>query len=202
MNWEAIGAIGEIIGAIGVIFTLGYLAYQIRQNTAQLEQNERTAIAAAVSVSATNYRENRRHIYTNRDVAATVLQGMSDPDNLDEVDQYRFRFIAQNTMDALWDLYSQTVITNFSPETWSTQGVGLVKRVFMTNGGSWFWKNHRDEYAEQFRNEIDEILGPSAESPERHQFFWSPHVAARRLLNVCNAIDRNTSASRPSAKLR
>ena len=33
MNWEAIGAIGETLGAIGVIMTLAYLAIQIRQNT-------------------------------------------------------------------------------------------------------------------------------------------------------------------------
>ena len=32
MNWEAIGAIGEIVGAVAVILTLGYLAVQIRQN--------------------------------------------------------------------------------------------------------------------------------------------------------------------------
>jgi hypothetical protein len=33
MNWEAIGAIGEILGAAGVILTLGYLAFQIRAGT-------------------------------------------------------------------------------------------------------------------------------------------------------------------------
>ena len=33
MNWEAIGAVGEILGAAGVIITLIYLASQIRQNT-------------------------------------------------------------------------------------------------------------------------------------------------------------------------
>ena len=33
MDWEAIGAVGEILGAIGVIATLVYLAAQIRQNT-------------------------------------------------------------------------------------------------------------------------------------------------------------------------
>ena len=35
MNWDAIGAIGEIIGAIAVVATLGYLAVQIRQNSTQ-----------------------------------------------------------------------------------------------------------------------------------------------------------------------
>jgi hypothetical protein len=34
MNWEAIGAIGEVLGALAVIVTLVYLAVQIRQNTA------------------------------------------------------------------------------------------------------------------------------------------------------------------------
>jgi hypothetical protein len=33
MNWEAIGAIGELFGALAVVLTLIYLATQVRQNT-------------------------------------------------------------------------------------------------------------------------------------------------------------------------
>lgn len=33
MNWEAISAVGEILGAMAVVVTLFYLARQIRQNT-------------------------------------------------------------------------------------------------------------------------------------------------------------------------
>lgn len=33
MNWEAIGAVGETLAALGVIVTLVYLASQLRQNT-------------------------------------------------------------------------------------------------------------------------------------------------------------------------
>ena len=36
MNWEAIGATGEVVGAVAVFATLVYLAIQIRQNTASL----------------------------------------------------------------------------------------------------------------------------------------------------------------------
>ena len=36
MNWEALGAIGEIVGAVAVVLTLGYLAVQILQNVAQV----------------------------------------------------------------------------------------------------------------------------------------------------------------------
>ena len=35
-NWEAIGAVGEIGGAVAVVLTLFYLAKQIRQNTNSL----------------------------------------------------------------------------------------------------------------------------------------------------------------------
>ena len=33
MNWEAIGAVGEIVGALAVFLTLLYLAVQLRQNS-------------------------------------------------------------------------------------------------------------------------------------------------------------------------
>ncbi len=44
MNWEAIGAIGEVLGALVVVITIGYLAVQIRQNTAQQKREETVSI--------------------------------------------------------------------------------------------------------------------------------------------------------------
>jgi len=41
MNWEAIGAVGEIIGAIAVVVTLLYLAVQTRQNNVLLREQAR-----------------------------------------------------------------------------------------------------------------------------------------------------------------
>lgn len=35
MNWEAISAIGEVIGALAVVITLAYLARQVRQSNRQ-----------------------------------------------------------------------------------------------------------------------------------------------------------------------
>lgn len=48
MNWDAIGAVGEIVGALAVVLTLGYLAAQIKQNT---QSNRNTAIQ---TISSTN----------------------------------------------------------------------------------------------------------------------------------------------------
>ena len=44
MNWEAVGAIGEVVGAVGVIITLAYLAFQIRQNTNGLRLTARQTL--------------------------------------------------------------------------------------------------------------------------------------------------------------
>ncbi|MEM7220970.1 MAG: hypothetical protein AAF515_21600 [Pseudomonadota bacterium] len=39
MNWDAIGAVGEVLGAIGVLVTLIYLAFQIRLNSKLLKSS-------------------------------------------------------------------------------------------------------------------------------------------------------------------
>jgi hypothetical protein len=36
MNWDAIGAMAELLGAIAVVATLAYLSVQLRQNTASV----------------------------------------------------------------------------------------------------------------------------------------------------------------------
>jgi hypothetical protein len=46
MNWEAIGAIAELVGAIGVIASLGYLASQIRSSN-RLSRSEAKLAAVA-----------------------------------------------------------------------------------------------------------------------------------------------------------
>ena len=46
MNWDAIGAVGELLGSTAVFVTLGYLALQMRQasrNQKSLMQQGRTA---------------------------------------------------------------------------------------------------------------------------------------------------------------
>jgi hypothetical protein len=44
MNWGALGAIGEIVGAIGVIVSLLYLASQVRSNSRQLRHVSAQAV--------------------------------------------------------------------------------------------------------------------------------------------------------------
>ena len=49
MNWEAIGAVGEVAGAAGVIASLIYLAVQIRQNTRSVEAATYQSVAESLA---------------------------------------------------------------------------------------------------------------------------------------------------------
>ncbi|MEJ2532247.1 MAG: hypothetical protein P8Y92_10640 [Halioglobus sp.] len=47
MNWDALGAIAELVGALAVVFTLVYLAFQVRYaKNATLDQNRLTRSTA------------------------------------------------------------------------------------------------------------------------------------------------------------
>ena len=165
MNWEAVGAIGEIIGAGGVIVTLVYLAYQIRQNTRRIEQNTLHAKTTAVNASNTALREPRESIYQSAEMTEIFMLGNANPAELDEVPRLRYRLLLQNIVDSILEVYNQTLVTGYSPETWATQGETLVWRIFGTNGGRWFWGNYADTYPTPFQDEINRILQkPNAES--------------------------------------
>ena len=56
MNWEAIGAIGEIVGAIAVLVTLIFLILLIQQNTIALQQQSFKESTSFFSKSSFMYR--------------------------------------------------------------------------------------------------------------------------------------------------
>jgi hypothetical protein len=61
MNWDAIGAVGEMIGALAVVVTLAYLALQVRASTKESEANH-------FSVFAGQYSEMRSRFMEHADV--------------------------------------------------------------------------------------------------------------------------------------
>jgi len=75
MNWKAAGAIGEIVGALGVIATLGYLAVQTRHNT--------KAIKASTFQANTQLWQEWFLALAGSDAPGAYAQGMLGNPNLD-----------------------------------------------------------------------------------------------------------------------
>jgi len=56
MNWDAIGAIGETLGALAVLITVGYLAVQIRQSTRAMKTSALRSVQDVVLLTEKNER--------------------------------------------------------------------------------------------------------------------------------------------------
>jgi hypothetical protein len=82
MNWDAIGAAGEVIGALAVVLTLAYLAIQIRQSTA-------TAKMAAMQNIIQAGVDHTSRIADNSELAEMINRAFDDPSKLTNVERTR-----------------------------------------------------------------------------------------------------------------
>ena len=147
MNWEAAGALGEIIGAIAVFATLAYLATQIRQNT--------KAVRAAALDSTVNLASiARSKVFEDSELTEIYLNGSNDPKSLSRPELVRYQLLMTNIMWAIWNLYSQSKYAEFPSSVWESQKP-VVIRLLNTAGGKWFWDKFRSEFEDSFCEAIE-----------------------------------------------
>jgi hypothetical protein len=82
MNWEMISAVGQMLGAIGVIISIIYLAVQIRN---QNKESQR----AAMNVLTTHWSDLNRTLVENPDLAALWIRALQSFDELDGASKLR-----------------------------------------------------------------------------------------------------------------
>ncbi|MFT4564489.1 MAG: hypothetical protein ACI9BW_004256 [Gammaproteobacteria bacterium] len=82
MNWDAIGAVSEIVGAIAVVVSLVYLAVQIRQST-------RTERSRAFQEIFAGYNAHNHEMFGPNNIDL-VIAGMLDIDALSGGERLRF----------------------------------------------------------------------------------------------------------------
>ena len=150
MNWDAVGAVGEVVGAVAVVTTLVYLSIQIRQNT----KSER---ASALDASITNFSAIRQSTYGNPEVSALYLKGSESPATLNEEEAFRYRLLMHNIFLSFWHIFTQCRYADLHGEVWEVQKPSIM-RVVCRPGGKWFWENHKVEFEASFREEIENII--------------------------------------------
>ena len=70
MNWEAIGAVGEIAGGPAVVISLIYLASQIRHSNRQVEEQVRALRMQAYDSAGADFSALRLHISGSPQIAS------------------------------------------------------------------------------------------------------------------------------------
>lgn len=90
MNWEAIGAIGEIVAAAAVLITLIYLAVQIRQNTNQMERSDRAARGQSYQDLLTGLQSHLAPLALDESTSDLFHRGLKRFESLNNLEQFRF----------------------------------------------------------------------------------------------------------------
>jgi hypothetical protein len=88
MNWEAIGAIGELMGAMVVVITWVFLALQPRQSNYTMGESNRLERAVAIDRHADSISRWRGRLMENADLATIWLTAYNDGD-LSEIEILR-----------------------------------------------------------------------------------------------------------------
>ena len=162
MNWDAIGAIGEVIGALGVLATLVYLSVQIRaQNRAMRIQNMRAQAVEKQSVYS---------MQSSPDILHTAMRkAYSLESDLEWAEQYALEgylgsYLASAECD--FQLYSEGLT---SEEDWRASKYQL--ELFLNNPFvlKWWEELARPAYRESFARQVDLIIQSFDGVPSRYK---------------------------------
>ena len=162
MDWEAIGAIGELVGATGVLLTLIYLAVQVRQNSVQLAENSRTAELASLDMLVAAFSRQRQMMATE-EASGFYEQGLDSYNDLNPADQRRFRAIAEEYIFPLVTLVERTR----SNEGWlGFEGFGPIINGTLIHdlkrpGGQQYWEQRKEIFPPEFVTAVDNLLNAS-----------------------------------------
>lgn len=164
MDWEAIGAIGEVVGALGVLITLIFLIIQIRQNsglvrnnTLQLEQNNELAKAQAIGES--NSQQDAMLAIAQSDTLSQIFQqGLASYADLEQLDKMRFALAMGAMMGGVATQTEQQISLGVYENAMAPPHLEFVSLFLNTPGGRKWWDKHKRNYSPRFRNLVDERL--------------------------------------------
>lgn len=150
MNWDAIGAIGELIGSITVVITVIYLAVQIRLSS-------KAAISVSTNQSRTAVTDVIGAITSNTDAVKTYTAGLSGREGLEPHERVRFDFIIYQQLRVIETIFLEYQQGLMPEEVWISQWNG-EKSILRTKGGRASWEAQKTFVAKSFMEWVERHL--------------------------------------------
>jgi hypothetical protein len=151
MNWDALGAVGEIIGAAGVIVSLLYLAVQVRNNSRQLRHSAAQAVLDKLNglIGQLAFTKGAGDIWTR---GLSGLEALKDDEEL-------VRFSSM-LLQAFW-AYEEVLQYHRDGviEDWAwTHAKAPVEHFMRTPGFQDWWKLRKDWFGEDFQAFVNDRM--------------------------------------------
>jgi hypothetical protein len=147
MNWDAIGALGELAGATGVVLSLVYVAVQIRDNT----RSQQAATYHAM-ISAKN--QVNLQISTSDYAPLILLKGSKDYRGLEVEERHRFNLLMRSILGVCEDIFVQ-YSKGFSDIQDHDINMKMVRDLLKQPGIEHWLSQNRHLFRKEFLSEID-----------------------------------------------
>jgi hypothetical protein len=146
LNWEAIGAIGQIVGAIAVVVSLIYLAREIRSNA-------RSARMASVGTL------NRLlgQVATHPHLAEVWNRGIRDWDSLEGPDRHTFNSFSLQLFHIFKELYYQQREGHLDPRLWHEVEAPMRDVINRFPGIQAWWRQTSDWFSGEFVTYVNQL---------------------------------------------
>jgi len=155
MSLEQLSLVSQIAGAIGVIVSLIFVGFQIKQNTNAIQRNEHNSTMAQWTVI-------RQAIATNRDIAELMTAGLQGERAIDDADQLRLEQMLSEYAWASFHIWDRTQRGVFPKGTFEFSCGAVLCGLFKTPGGSAWWQSAKHiGFVPRFVADIDGLLAQS-----------------------------------------
>jgi len=152
MTLEQLFYVAQIVASVGVIASLGFIAVQIRANTAALQRSEHNSTMAQWTVI-------RMAIAQNRDIAELMTAGLHGELPLDAADQLRLEQVLAENAWAAYHIWDRTQRGIFPRGTFELTGGALLRGLLGTaRGGSWWESAKQTGFIPGFVADVDAML--------------------------------------------
>lgn len=146
MNWDAVSAIGQIVGAMGVIISVIYLALQVRSNARQ------TRLASMRSMSDA-FNQWLQSLAENKEFGDLYYRGMRDFASIEGADLPRFSALMDHPFRIYEDMYYQKLEGHLDRRVW--RGFEAIMRDIIAYPGAQAWWPTRSHW---FSREFAEYI--------------------------------------------
>ena len=150
IDWNKWSAIAEILGAVGILITLAYLALQTRYLAVQTEQNT-AAIQASVRQAMVS--EDRESLYKIIEYPFLNRPCNLTPEQTEQTRAYLMAFL--RIRENHWVQYQQGVLDE---GTWQVYRKPLSGVVLRWELGRKLWQDSRADIDVGFAENVDELL--------------------------------------------
>jgi len=162
MNWEAIAAIGEALGAAGVIASLVYLATQIRQST-------RVARAATRQALAQDSQNLASDLVVGDDIAR-IFQAHLEGRDLEPHQLLRLQARAFRDFRFQENVFYQYTEGMLNEDDWHGYRENL-KLLLNVDVYRQYWDRESSLYSARFQKEVSALLAEPLQAPRGTLIF-------------------------------